>query len=252
MSIDVLKLAFYVGGLSAAQKAVLVALADHADDEGRDVFPSVELLTFKTSCGERTVRRALKDLREMGLIHVVREATYHLTTEYRLDLPEMQVRQSRPARAAERGARAAGHGVPERQSRPARAAPKPSYNHHDQPSYNRMPELPTEALPDLSRNQEEQQAEMISAISAVVKQTYAIGMTENEFNSAAAALIARGVTCEQVRGFGRWWIANGHYSGKPAIRSLLAEIDNCIQGVTHSQNGSSTEREDFKYTTGVF
>jgi hypothetical protein len=74
---------------------------------------------------------------------------------------------------------------------------------------------------------------MITEISKVVKETLAPGFNEAAFESAAKALVQKGVTPEELARFPGWWQANGHYSGKPAIKSLLLEIDNCINGVTH-------------------
>lgn len=131
MSIEVMSLAWYVEGVTPAQKAVLVALADHAGDDGKHVYPSVDRLTVKTSYAERTVRRALADLREKGLIHIVNEATHNFPTEYELDLPEMQAMR---CTRFDRGARNAPHDLPENTDRGARNAPKPSKETSEQPS----------------------------------------------------------------------------------------------------------------------
>lgn len=130
MSIEVMSLAWYVEGITPAQKAVLVALADHAGDDGKHAYPSVDRLTVKTSYAERTVRRALADLREMGLIHVVNEATHNFPTEYELDLPQMQAMK---CARFDRGARNAPHDLPENTGRGARNAPKPSKEISKQP-----------------------------------------------------------------------------------------------------------------------
>ena len=100
MSVSVMGLCWYTKGLTPAQKVVLVALADHGEDDGSRVFPGVERLTFKTSLSERTVRRVLSDLRGKGLLIVIKDSTFHNTTEYRIDLSELQVLQERPARDA--------------------------------------------------------------------------------------------------------------------------------------------------------
>jgi hypothetical protein len=70
--------------LGAEQKYVLLALADHANDEGEHVYPSVARLVSKTSLSERTVQRRLKDLKTLGLIETVREATNRRPAEYRI------------------------------------------------------------------------------------------------------------------------------------------------------------------------
>jgi DNA-binding transcriptional ArsR family regulator len=53
---------------SPTLKAVLVALADQADDEAYTCYPGQELISERTELGERTVRRALKDLEDAGYI----------------------------------------------------------------------------------------------------------------------------------------------------------------------------------------
>ncbi len=64
---------------------LLMALADHAHDDGGRCFPGVQHLAWKTGYGERQVRRVLHDLREDGLIEAVayahggtRPTEYHL------------------------------------------------------------------------------------------------------------------------------------------------------------------------------
>ena len=49
-------------------RLVLVVLADHAGDDGRDAFPSVARIASAAEVTERTVQRHLRDLEEAGLI----------------------------------------------------------------------------------------------------------------------------------------------------------------------------------------
>lgn len=118
MSVTVLGLAWYVSGLSASQKSVLLALADQAGEDGRHAYPGVKRLAAKTSCGERTVIRALKHLEETGLIVTVSKAAPGRATEYLIDLEVMRERQDRkvperPPLDATHAAEAHEH-VPER------------------------------------------------------------------------------------------------------------------------------------------
>jgi hypothetical protein len=53
--------------LTATERAVLLALADHANQDGQ-CFPSQQRLAKFTGAGERSVRRALKRLEEVDLI----------------------------------------------------------------------------------------------------------------------------------------------------------------------------------------
>lgn len=48
--------------------AVLVALADVADDGGRGCWPAVRTLARRARCSERTVQRILREMEDAGLI----------------------------------------------------------------------------------------------------------------------------------------------------------------------------------------
>jgi hypothetical protein len=72
--------------LSHAEHAVLLALADHADDDGSNVFPSIAYTAWKTNYKERQVRRIVAALRERGILVLVREASRHRPNEYRIDV----------------------------------------------------------------------------------------------------------------------------------------------------------------------
>ena len=52
-------------------QAVLLAMADHANDEGAHCYPSVARLCWKTGYSESAVRRIMRDLRQTGLIEPV-------------------------------------------------------------------------------------------------------------------------------------------------------------------------------------
>jgi DNA-binding transcriptional ArsR family regulator len=70
MSLEARNWARRIGGLSIAAKAVLMALADHADAEGK-AWPKLKTLAEITSMTERHVRRQIGVLEGRGL--VVRE-----------------------------------------------------------------------------------------------------------------------------------------------------------------------------------
>lgn len=73
--------------LPSTAKVVLLCLADHANDEGAHVYPSVGLTAAKCSLSERAVQNALRDLREDGILVEVRKGGGRgRTTEYRIDL----------------------------------------------------------------------------------------------------------------------------------------------------------------------
>jgi len=54
--------------LSRPKQVVLLAMADHADHEGRNVRPSVPLVAWKTGYSERQVQRIIGQLISDGLL----------------------------------------------------------------------------------------------------------------------------------------------------------------------------------------
>lgn len=55
-------------------KFLCLALADWADDEGGNIYPSVGTIARKVGASERTVQRQLADLVELGLVEVCSHA----------------------------------------------------------------------------------------------------------------------------------------------------------------------------------
>src|SRR5579871_1104653 len=59
-------------------KFVLVVLADYADDDGNNVYPSVETVVRRTGWSKATVHRALVVLRRAGVLIFVRAAAQQI------------------------------------------------------------------------------------------------------------------------------------------------------------------------------
>ena len=71
-------------------KFALMALADWADDNGANCYPSVYELSEYLTCSERTVQRLLRELEEGGWIAVVGHANGGATSRrYCLNVPRM-------------------------------------------------------------------------------------------------------------------------------------------------------------------
>jgi hypothetical protein len=69
----------------ANQQLVMLALADHANDEGSQIFPSIERIAWKTGYSTRSIQRVIRDLQEAGILCVVRKANRYRPTEYSID-----------------------------------------------------------------------------------------------------------------------------------------------------------------------
>ena len=65
---------------------VLLALADHAKDDGSDVFPSIGHTAWKVGYSDRQVTRIIAELVKDGLLVKVKEANRHRPTEYAINI----------------------------------------------------------------------------------------------------------------------------------------------------------------------
>lgn len=76
------------------QLLVLLALADHADHEGNNVYPSLGLVAWKTGYSEQQVRRILKLLVESGIL-IERGRVPGTPTRYSIRLSAGKLKQPR-------------------------------------------------------------------------------------------------------------------------------------------------------------
>lgn len=80
--------------LDRTAKYVLLCMADHADDEGKNVRPSLGLLAWKCQYDERQVRRIIRDLEAVGILARANNGTggRAKTTEYQIVFEKLPVR----------------------------------------------------------------------------------------------------------------------------------------------------------------
>jgi len=80
--------------VASSWKLVLLAMADHARDDGTGCYPSIELLARKTSQSRRGVQKIMRRLEDAGLIapSKVSRGGPHRSTEYRLTLANSEPR----------------------------------------------------------------------------------------------------------------------------------------------------------------
>jgi len=74
--------------LTSGQQSILLAMADHAHDDGSGCYPGVRLLAWKTGRSGRAVQTILKELRDLHIIQPVAHAHggRGRSTEYALHL----------------------------------------------------------------------------------------------------------------------------------------------------------------------
>lgn len=122
--------------LAPTPRFVLVALAEHADDEGR-CYPSVARVAQRTGLSERSVQNSIKQLCAGGYLNINRNAGKHGTNVYQLRLT--------PAGAAPpQDVHPAADSPHPRRSctpTPAGAAPEPSLNRQEPSESNSAREI---------------------------------------------------------------------------------------------------------------
>jgi hypothetical protein len=89
---------------------VLLAMADHADHEGGNIHPGIDLLMEKTSSSRAAVYRALADLKSTGILIPESNATggRGKRVSYRIDLDAVP-RGDTPVENSPTGERVSGH-----------------------------------------------------------------------------------------------------------------------------------------------
>lgn len=70
MSIRIMSAVFESETLGATERLIMLALADHADDEGR-CYPSISRLCQRTGLGERAVQTNIRKLQSQGYVEII-------------------------------------------------------------------------------------------------------------------------------------------------------------------------------------
>lgn len=149
MSTIIMSLCWPLQGMSGPQKAVLISLADNANDEGV-CWPSVARIAERTCLAERTVQAAVKWLTQVGILAVRermgRSTIYTLTPASYAPPQELHPAADAPPppqRTTETPAAAAPRTVIEPSSEPSPPAGG------EQPAKISKPKCPAQAIVDL-------------------------------------------------------------------------------------------------------
>lgn len=71
---------------SVTEKAILAAFAEHADDDGASIYPSIRTIADDTGVSVRTVQRIATKYCDAGLLILTAEARQHKPRTYQIDL----------------------------------------------------------------------------------------------------------------------------------------------------------------------
>jgi DNA-binding transcriptional ArsR family regulator len=91
VSIRVMNWVWEHSAAKGTERLLLLAIADAADDTGRNAFPSVDTLARKIVMSPRTVQRLVAKLEAGGLIEVERQLGGRDSNRYRIVMPEPQI-----------------------------------------------------------------------------------------------------------------------------------------------------------------
>lgn len=201
MSITALRWAFRVP-VKGAQKAVLIALADHADERG-SCFPSMRRIGLWAGVSARGARKAIRQLEECGLIATLQRPNG--TSTYRL-LVSPETSQPRPERKtgnfpvdkSERAPERDAAVPPAQASRPRNQVPVP--RNEDPPPRNQVPPNPQEPLlkPPGAVNMSNRQSNRPAKPGAAAAPPR---LLETE---QVARMLGRELSLEDVRTLGLW------------------------------------------------
>ena len=86
-----------------------VAYAQHGNDRGGAIFPSIGLIAWETGRSPRTVQRVTRSFEERGLLVKVRSAAGRRANEYRMDVEAIP---SKPIYVSRKAARGDTHDTP--------------------------------------------------------------------------------------------------------------------------------------------
>jgi hypothetical protein len=128
VSIEALKWAFEQEDVPPGPRFVLVALANRANEEGGDLYPSLRWIQKKTGIPERTIRQHMTDLQRRGLLVKTerrREDGGRTSNEYRLPLTQPGLRFNTPPAAIAGGAAAIAGGTAAPAGHPRQPLPEP-------------------------------------------------------------------------------------------------------------------------------
>jgi hypothetical protein len=91
MSFEVTRLVYQARLGNASRKAVALKLADYAQSDGTQVFPSLSRISKETELSKSTVQRTIRDLLDAGILVLVEQGGGgpRCTTKYRFDLAKL-------------------------------------------------------------------------------------------------------------------------------------------------------------------
>ncbi|RQJ32027.1 helix-turn-helix domain-containing protein [Pseudomonas aeruginosa] len=249
MSTIIMSACWPLQGLTPAQKAVLISLADNANDEGV-CWPSVAKIAERTCLSERAVQQAIKVLNECKALSI--EARQGRSTMFTVTpaafAPPQKVhprRKCTPAASAPTPADAAPPPPQEIHPTPADAAPRTVIEPTREPSGNLLPA--DSGQPDAERDRQQACRAIWSAYAAAYQHRYGTHPVRNsKINGQVRDLLKR-LGAEEAPAVAAYFVGiNDAYLIRNChdLGSLLAKAESYrTQWATDRQMNGTTARQ---------
>lgn len=236
-------------GLTPAQKAVLISLADNANDEGV-CWPSVAKIAERTCLSERAVQQAIKVLNEFKALSI--EARQGRSTMFTVTpaafAPPQKVhprRKCTPAANAPTPADAAPPPPQDLHPTPADAAPRTVIEPTREPSGNLLPA--DSGQPDAERDRQQACRSIWSAYAAAYQHRYGTNPVRNSKVNGQVRDLLKRLGAEEAPAVAAYFVGiNDAYLIRNChdLGSLLAKAESYrTQWATDRQMNGATARQ---------
>ncbi|HCF3676711.1 helix-turn-helix domain-containing protein [Pseudomonas aeruginosa] len=249
MSTIIMSACWPLQGLTPAQKAVLISLADNANDEGV-CWPSVAKIAERTCLSERAVQQAIKVLNECKALSI--EARQGRSTMFTVTpaafAPPQKVhprRKCTPAASAPTPADAAPPPPQEMHPTPAASAPRTVIEPTREPSGNLLPA--DSGQPDAERDRQQACRAIWSAYAAAYQHRYGTHPVRNSKVNGQVRDLLKRLGAEEAPAVAAYFVGiNDAYLIRNChdLGSLLARAESYrTQWATDRQMNGATARQ---------
>ncbi|MFG9932586.1 helix-turn-helix domain-containing protein [Pseudomonas aeruginosa] len=249
MSTIIMSACWPLQGMSPAQKAVLISLADQANDQGV-CWPAVDSIATRCCLSKRAVQQAIKWLRGAGIVSVEerqgRSTMYSVTPAAYAPPQQMHPRSKcTPAANAPTPADAAPPPPQDLRPTPADAAPRTVIEPTREPSGNLLPA--DSGQPDAERDRQQACRAIWSAYAAAYQHRYGTHPVRNsKINGQVRDLLKR-LGAEEAPAVAAYFVGiNDAYLIRNChdLGSLLAKAESYrTQWATDRQMNGTTARQ---------
>ncbi|WP_434077752.1 helix-turn-helix domain-containing protein [Pseudomonas aeruginosa] len=249
MSTIIMSACWPLQGLTPAQKAVLISLADNANDEGV-CWPSVAKIAERTCLSERAVQQAIKVLNECRALSI--EARQGRSTMFTVTpaafAPPQKVhprRKCTPAGSAPTPADAAPQPPQQMHPTPAASAPRTVIEPTREPSGNLLPA--DSGQPDAERDRQQACRAIWSAYAAAYQHRYGTHPVRNSKVNGQVRDLLKRLGAEEAPAVAAYFVGiNDAYLIRNChdLGSLLARAESYrTQWATDRQMNGATARQ---------